>query len=245
MDCSVLYLADRAITFEFGDEISIDINRYILVVHHMLKEEISQGHMAGLIETVPTFRSLTVHYDPLKTLPDEVEALVRPYLVKADHVLEEANHWDLPCCYDLSVAPDLEEVAVMKGVAVDEIVKAHARIEYDVFMLGFLPGFGFMGVTDPLLQLPRRAEPRTAVPKGSVAIANQLTAVYPSVSPGGWHLIGRMPVPLFDLSRDAPMMLAAGDRVKFYPISRQEYDRIEQAVGQSDYSVERHCRRYQ
>ncbi len=243
MDCSILYLADRAITFEFGDEISIDINRYVLVVHHMLKEEISQGHLMGLIETVPTFRSLTVHYDPLKILPAEVEAFIRPYLVKADHVLEEANHWDFPCCYDPEFAPDLDEVARLKEVSTDEIIQTHSKVEYDIFMLGFLPGFAFMGVTDPLLQLPRRSEPRTAVPKGSVAIANQLTAVYPSVSPGGWHLLGRMPVPLFDLSRESPTLLAAGDRVKFHPISKVEFLDIEEAIQKKEYRAENHCLR--
>ncbi|SCA56851.1 Kinase A inhibitor [Candidatus Terasakiella magnetica] len=226
MQCRVLHLGDRGVTFEFGNEISKAVNHHVLAIHSLMKEALAQGQLNGIIETVPSFRSLTIHYDPLVLYPDEVEGLVAPFLDQDFSARESGKLWEFPCCYEGEFAPDLEEVAKSCGLSVSEVINIHSAQCYDVFMLGFLPGFGFLGQLDPRLVLPRRSEPRTAVPKGSVAIADQLTAVYPSQSPGGWHLIGRTHIEFFDLSKENPALLQAGDQVRFKPVSQSEFLRL-------------------
>jgi len=241
MDYRVLNLGDRAITFEFGSAISRRVNHHVLGVHTLIKEEIANNRLNGIIESVPTFRSLTVHYDPLRLFPDEVEKLIAPFITKDTHEAPSKTLWSFPACYDADYAPDLEDVARQTGLSVKEVIAIHENATYDVFMLGFLPGFAFMGLLDERLQLPRRPQPRTAVPEGSLAIANELTAVYPSQSPGGWHLIGRMPVDLFDAGRAEPVLLSAGDSVTFHRVSAPEFDQIRAAVIAGDYDYKTEC----
>ncbi|NVK18432.1 MAG: 5-oxoprolinase subunit PxpB [Methylocystaceae bacterium] len=241
MEYRVLNLGDRAITFEFGSVISKQVSHHVLGVHAQLKEKIAQNMVEGIIETVPTFRSLTVHFDPLILFPEEVEAIVTPYIKEGNVVSLESAHWSFPVCYEGEYAPDLEDVAAETGLAIDEIVALHQKEKFDVFMLGFLPGFAFMGLLHERLQLPRRKEPRTVVPRGSVAIADQLTAIYPTVSPGGWNLIGRTPIELFDIKRDEAALLKAGDRVGFHAVDECEYEKIEAAVKAGEYSCRNEC----
>lgn len=242
MDYRVLNLGDRAVTFEFGSVISRRVNHHVLGVHANLKESIAHGLVKGIIETVPTFRSLTVHFDPTVLFPDEVVALVSPYIKEGGTELSSSTKWMFPVCYEDEYAPDLKEVAQQTGMSPRDVISIHQDRVYDVFMLGFLPGFAFMGVLDECLQLPRRAQPRTAVPKGSLAIADQLTAVYPSQSPGGWHLIGRMPIDLFDAKRDDPVLLKAGDQVGFYSVTVEEFNDIEHALVGGTYDYQNNCR---
>lgn len=243
MDYRVLNLGDRAITFEFGSEISRRVNHHVLGVHALIKEEIANNRLSGIIESVPTFRSLTVHYDPLRLFPNEVEQLVAPFITKDTSSAQSRTLWSFPACYEAEYAPDLEDVAKQTGLSVEDVISIHKNATYDVFMLGFLPGFAFMGLLDERLQLPRRPQPRTAVPEGSLAIANELTAVYPSESPGGWHLIGRMPVDLFDAGRSEPVLLSAGDNVTFHRVSAPEYDQIRKAVKAGNYDYKTECQR--
>ncbi|MDV7339170.1 5-oxoprolinase subunit PxpB [Terasakiella sp. A23] len=241
MEYRVLNLGDRAITFEFGSVISRRVSHHVLGVHAQLKESIAQGLITGIIETVPTFRSLTVHYDPLELLADEVEALVAPYIKAGGSVNCDSTHWSFPVCYEGDYAPDIADVAEKTGLTIKEVVDIHQREVFDVFMLGFLPGFAFLGLLDERLQLPRRSEPRTAVPRGSVAIADQLTAIYPTVSPGGWNLIGSTPIELFDIRQKDAALLKAGDRVGFHAVSEAEYKKIEAAVAAGGYSYRAEC----
>lgn len=216
MDYRVLYLADRAVTFEFGSSISKEISQKVLALHHILKS----ADMKGIVETVPTFRSITVHFDPLILFPNEVEDLVAPFISHLSVTKTKKHLIEIPCCYDRDYAPDLDYVAQKTGLSVEDVIARHQDEIYDVFMLGFLPGFGFLGVLDEALRLPRRTNPRTNVPKGSVAIADLMTAIYPSESPGGWHLIGRTPVEIFDKTP----LLGAGDQIRFIRISEQEFE---------------------
>ncbi|NVJ93830.1 MAG: 5-oxoprolinase subunit PxpB [Methylocystaceae bacterium] len=241
MEYRVLILGDRAITFEFGAVISKRISHHVLGVHAQLKESIAQGHVNGIIESVPTFRSLTVHYNPLVLLPDEVEALVAPYIKEGDAVSGLCTQWSFPVCYSGEFAPDIEDVAQRTGLSIEDVIKIHQTDVYDAFMLGFLPGFAFLGLVDERLHLPRRAEPRTAVPRGSVAIADQLTAIYPTVSPGGWNLIGTTPIELFDIAQKDAALLKAGDRVCFRAVSESEYRKIQTAIAAGDYSYQNEC----
>lgn len=242
MNYKILNLGDQAITLEFGFEINEAVNARVLAVHANLKKVIADGLAPGIIESIPTFRSLTVCFNPLILLPDEAAALVEPCIVSTSKTNVTAEHWQIPCCYEAEYAEDLDEVGRLTHLSTSDVLQIHKEQVYKVFMLGFLPGFGFMGSIDPRLELPRRSEPRVAVPKGSVAIANQLTAVYPSQSPGGWHLIGRTPIELFDASMADPVLLSAGDSVSFNEISKKDFCEIETAISNSSFDVRSECK---
>jgi KipI family sensor histidine kinase inhibitor len=178
------------------------------------------------VELVATFRSLMVHYDPA-TLPQaELKRALAPLLEGLEAAGDVGRRWRVPACYHESVAPDLAEVASRTGLTATRVAERHSGVTYHVYMVGFLPGFPYMGELPAELALPRRENPRTAVPPGSVAIATTQTAVYTLESPGGWHLIGRTPVPLWDGRQERPAILAAGDKVVFAPISVGEYETV-------------------
>lgn len=224
----ILDLGDAALTVEFGDAIDPALQARVNALDVAIERARAAGQLGGVIETVPTFRSLTVVYDPLLTRRATLEAALSELIDAADHApVGDGRHWRLPACYGGAFGPDLADVAAATNLTPEAVIDAHSATEYVVYMLGFLPGFPFMGDVPAALQLPRRSEPRLRVPPGSIAIANGLTAIYPWESPGGWHLLGRCPVPLFDATRDAPALLAAGDRVRFTPVSVDEFDRLD------------------
>lgn len=235
MSFRILDAGDAALTIEFGSIIDpallVEVNALDAAVLRLKQA----GELPGVIETMPTFRSLTVFFDPLVTDRDAVLATLQPLIAAAEHgSTAGGRHWRLPVCYEGEAAPDLAEVARTTGLGADEVVALHSGTEYLVYMIGFLPGFPFMGDLPERLRLPRRAQPRVRVPAGSVAIATGLTAIYPWESPGGWHLLGRCPVPLFDARRTSPSLLAAGDRVRFIPVSTEECRAIEDGLGSGE-----------
>ena len=227
----ILDAGDAAFTVEFGDGIDPALRAAVSALDQAIAREQAAGQLPGLIETMPTFRSLTVFFDPLATGRRAlIDALQPLFTADAQAVTAPGRLWRLPACYDAEAGPDLADTARAIGASVDEVIALHSGTEVSVYMLGFLPGFPFMGDLPQRLQRPRRTEPRVRVPAGSVAIANGLTVIYPWESPGGWHLLGRCPVPLFDARRAAPSLLAPGDRVRFEPIAMPEYRRIEAAL---------------
>ena len=227
MTIRVLDAGDAAFTVEFGNAIDPRLLAAVNALDAAIARLHEEGGLPGLVETMPTFRSLTVFFDPLATGREALLAALQPLLAAAEEAAPLAGRrWRLPVCYEGEAAPDLAETARTLGVGEDEVIALHSGTEYLVYMLGFLPGFPFMGDLPERLRLPRRAEPRLRVPPGSVAIATGLTAIYPWESPGGWHLLGRCPVPLFDARRDSPSLLAAGDRVRFAPVSMAEFQRL-------------------
>lgn len=231
----VLDAGDAAFTIEFGDRIDPALLAAVNALDAAIGHEHAAGRLPGLIETMPTFRSLTVFFDPLVTGRGALLDALQPCLEAAGHAAPaEGRHWRLPVCYEGDFAPDLAEVARTIGRSVDEVVALHSGTAVGVYMLGFLPGFPFMGDLPEVLRLPRRTEPRVRVPAGSVAIAGALTAIYPWPSPGGWHLLGRCPVPLFDVQRQSPSLLAAGDRVRFEPVSTVEFERLAAALQRGE-----------
>lgn len=232
MNPRLLDAGDAAFTVEFGDSVDAALLAAVQALDAAIARLQAAGGLPGLIETMPTFRSLTVFFDPLLTGRRALIDALQPLLDAAEHAPPPAGrHWRLPVCYEGEAGPDLADTAHAIGVSIDEVVALHSGTEVSVYMLGFLPGFPFMGDLPERLRLPRRTEPRVRVPAGSVAIAGGLTAIYPWESPGGWHLLGRCPVPLFDARRAAPALLAAGDRVRFEPIAAGEYRRLAQAIG--------------
>src|SRR6516165_2530512 len=228
-----LSAGDRALVVDFGDHIDRALSEEVLRLAASLRAD----ELLGIVETVPTFRSLMVHYDPLVTRGTELEGAIASLLDRAPGPRGAATLWRVPVCYEDEFAPDLAEVARLTGLMPDEVVTLHSSVRYHVYMLGFLPGFPYMGDLPAALALPRRADPRVRVPAGSVSIATSLTAIYPYESPGGWHLIGTTPVRLFDIERASPALLAPGDAVRFEPIGARDFAAIKAVVTSGEYQV--------
>ena len=174
------------------------------------------GHLADVQDLVPSYTTLCIHYDPLRIDYDGISRQILGILKRApvDPPAEGGREFKIPVVYD---GADLEEVARRTGLSTEEFVARHSGRWYDVYLVGFAPGWAYLGDLDPSLVLPRRPSPRPRVPAGSVAIANGQTGVYPFAIPGGWHLIGRTDTVMFDASRAEPALLRAGDRVRFDP----------------------------
>jgi KipI family sensor histidine kinase inhibitor len=214
---------DTALVIEFGDTIDRRISARVLD----LAGRLEAFPIEGIIETVPTFRSLMVHYDPNLIDDHGLRAGLQPLLEGLSDTFTPGRHLKIPVCYTDGLGPDLAEVAAMTGLQQDDVIACHARQIYYVYAVGFLPGFPYMGDLPAALVLPRRVSPRLKVPPGSVAIAMGMTGIYPQESPGGWHLIGSTPVPIFDRTRlPQPALLMPGDSVEFEPISRERYREI-------------------
>lgn len=231
-------LGDAAFSIEFGDAIDPAINARVMALFAALEAAKTEGALPGLTETVPSFRALAVHYDPLRTSRDTIEAAIAPYVAAAEAEARVGSTWVLPACYaGETFAPDLADVASRAGITPDEVVALHTQADFRVYILGFVPGFAYLGGVPEAIRLPRRTDPRTAVPAGSVAIAGEMSGVYPLTSPGGWHLIGRCPVPMFDPRQDPPVFLKPGDRVRFKAIDAAECAAIEAAAAAGSYDV--------
>jgi KipI family sensor histidine kinase inhibitor len=217
---------DTALVVEFGNTVDRAVNARVLA----LADRIDAAAIAGVVELVPTFRSLMVHYDPVKAsaarLRDEIERLLDG-LGAAER---RGRLWDLPVCYEGELGPDLDDVARATQLTTREVVALHSGETYLIYCIGFLPGYPYMGDLPAALELPRRPTPRIRLAPGSVCIAVRMTGIYPLESPGGWHLLGRTPVRLFDRRRRDVVLLAPGDRVRFRSIARAEFDRLEAAA---------------
>jgi KipI family sensor histidine kinase inhibitor len=182
-------------------------------------------------DVVPALTGLAIHFDVAH--PELPEQALERCAALLSECAEDARRFEdcgrlveIPVCYEAPFGPDLEEVAARTGLSAAEVVRLHARREYPVLAIGFAPGQPYLGGLDPKLALARRASPRTRVPAGSVAIANLQTAIYSFETPGGWNVIGRTPLLLFDPSREPPSLLAPGDRVRFVPIGAPEFERL-------------------
>jgi inhibitor of KinA len=233
MKVRFLSAGDRALVVEFGDHIDRTLSADVL----RLDASLRSGGLRGVVETVPTFRSLMVHYDPLVTTRAELDRAITSLLDHEPGLSRAATLWRVPVCYDGDYAPDLGDVARLTGLSPGEVAALHSGRRYHVYMLGFLPGFPYMGDLPARLSLPRRADPRVRVPAGSISIATTLTAIYPYESPGGWHLIGMTPIRLFDCERTPPALFAPGDKVQFEPIDATAFASIKKTVESSSYRV--------
>jgi KipI family sensor histidine kinase inhibitor len=216
-------LGDGGVVAEFGgDEISDAANAAVLALRRALEAD----HPHGIVETLPTYRSLLVVFDPLRTTAAAVREAVLAAVPRADPASLPAGRLvTLPVAYGGAHGPDLASVAAEVGFSEAAVVAAHTGQEYRVYMLGFSPGFPYMGTLPEALRVPRLPSPRTHVPARTVGLAGQQTGVYPVPSPGGWRLIGRTPLRLYDPGREAPFLLDAGDRVRFTAISERDYER--------------------
>ncbi len=216
---------DSAVTVVFEQAIRPDVNAGIFAFCQALE----RLHPVGVTEIVPAYAAVTVHFDPtVTTMAALIEALSSIPEGAGEEAAQDAPLIEIPVCYGGAFGPDMASVMAHTGLSEQEIVARHSGGDYLIYMLGFTPGFPYMGGMDESLATPRLKTPRTAIPAGSVGIAGGQTGVYPIASPGGWQLIGRTPLKLFDLGREQPFLLQAGARVRFVPISAEEYERLDE-----------------
>lgn len=220
-------IGDHAFTFSFGDTIDANVNEYIMQLFHQYQAK----PILGIKDCIPAYSTLTFIYDPLFFLSQKKDPFVSIRQFVDDLILSGTTHEKkktisivrIPVCYETSCAPDLLSLASFKGITTDELIQLHSSMTYRVFMNGFLPGFAYMGKVDEKINAPRLTSPRQKVPAGSVGIAGDQTGIYPMESPGGWQLIGRTPLSLFNTNAVKPCLLEPGDQVQFYPISWNEF----------------------
>jgi len=217
----VIPAGDAAFVVEFDEAIDPAVNARVMDLAATLRV----ARRPGVRDIVPTYRSVAVYFDPLKA--DVIalqDLLVREGATAAASAEAPRPAVRIPVCYGGDFGPDLDAVAGHAGLTGEEVVRIHTAGTYRVFMLGFLPGFAYLGVLDPRIGAPRLDAPRPSVPAGSVGIAGQQTGIYPTETPGGWRVIGRTPVKPYDAERASPFLLNPGDVVRFFPIDRREYE---------------------
>lgn len=239
MSPRILALGDGALTLEFDDRIDAEVNARVMAAGNA----VTRLHLDGVSDVVPTYRSLTVHFDPLRLdrgsliecLLDIAQAAAQRSSGAESSGTAATMRWRIPVIFGGEFGPDLAQVAQATQRSEAEIIETLCSLELRVFMIGFLPGFPYLGELPEWLRLPRRASPRAAVPANSVAIAGAQAAVYPWQSPGGWHLLGRTPARLFDIGDAArPALLAPGDTLHFTAVDRDEFDRLSSAVDSGE-----------
>ncbi len=221
-DFTVIPAGDTAVVVRFEERIDPGINARAMD----LAAAMAAAALAGVRDVVPSFCAVTVHFDPVRTdavalferLASEARRAPGGSGVAARDVVE------VPVCYGGELGPDLPAVASFAELTERQVVEVHAGVSYRVYMLGFAPGFAYLGEVDPRIAMPRRPTPRLRVPAGAVAVAGPQTGIYPFESPGGWNLIGRTPLRMFDAARRPPSLLAPGDRVEFRPVSREQFE---------------------
>ncbi|MHB1651327.1 MAG: 5-oxoprolinase subunit PxpB [Desulfitobacteriaceae bacterium] len=214
---------DEALHIQLGDEVSPEVLERVQAFFRLIGDKKD----ARIQELIPSYHSVTIFLRPSVRF-EEMFTWVNSVYVEyeravANHKLSESRLVKIPVCYGGEFGPDLQELADYHGLAVEEVIRLHSQPAYLVYMIGFMPGFAYMGGLEPCLATPRLASPRTLVPKGSVGIAGQQTGLYPLDSPGGWRLIGRTPLSLFDALSDPPTLLQSGDHVRFVAIDKEEY----------------------
>ena len=224
-------VGDCAISIDFGQVIDPKINRHI----RQTIERIQELKLDGITELVPTYCALLIQYDAMLYSYSDICNFMEPLLEPSatDDANERVTVIEIPTVYGGEFGPDLGFVASHNNLSEDEVVAIHSGTDYLVYMLGFIPGFTYLGGMDPRIATPRLSSPRTLIPAGSVGIAGEQTGTYPSDSPGGWQIIGRTPVTMYDMSKEQAALLSAGDYVRYVPIDEAEYNRIK-ALG-SDY----------
>lgn len=227
-----LTAGDSSMLIEFGDEISKEINRKITATIQMMREQ----HIEGVVDTIPAFCSLLINYDPRIVSYEQLEERMRQ-LVRLDIPAEQAQKRviEIPVCYGGEYGPDLENIAELAGLTKEEVIRIHSSEEYLIYMLGFLPGFAYLGGLDERIHTPRLANPRIKINAGSVGIGGSQTGIYPLDSPGGWQLLGMTPVKVYDPVREVPILYEAGDYIRFVPVDEAEYQRIKNEVENGTY----------
>jgi KipI family sensor histidine kinase inhibitor len=233
-----LNAGDSGLVAEFGSEISEGINRQITYVTAAL----DRIKPPGLLDAIPTYRSILLNFDPLRISAEEIAGIVSGAMgeFSASPVSAGGEVVEIPVLYGGDTGPDLGFISGHTGLPPEEVIRLHSSAEYLIYMIGFTPGFPYLGGMPKEIATPRLPKPRTSIPAGSVGIAAGQTGIYPVESPGGWQLLGRTPVHIFNYEREPPFLLAAGNYLKFVPIAESDYHAIERAEAAGTYRPRRY-----
>lgn len=226
---------DRAMVVEFGNAIDADMNNQV----HGLAEKIREKKLKGVEEAVPAFRSLLIYYNPLYTSFERLKKELKDYSSDAAGLSGRKKRiLKIPCCYGARFGIDLKDMEEYTGLDRDEIIDIHSSVDYKIYMMGFLPGFVYLGGLDERLHIPRLAAPRVKIQPGAVGIGGNQTGVYPLASPGGWRLMGGTPVDFYNPDRQEPILCKAGEYIRFVPISIDDYYDIRRMIVKNQYQIE-------
>jgi inhibitor of KinA len=223
----ILPAGDQALTVELSDQVDDATNRRVIA----LAENLAARPVDGITETVPTYRSLLVCYDPEVVRASTLADTLAERLASLDVEHTPSRHWTVPVFYGGAAGMDLEELAGMKGLGVDEVISLHSGAEYRVYMIGFAPGFAYLGGLPEVLHTPRLTTPRQHIVAGSIGIGGKQASINSLDGPSGWRFIGRTPLRLFDPQREEPALFRAGDTVRFKPVDATEFERLEARVA--------------
>ena len=230
----ILTEGDTSILVAFKQEISPDVNARIAATVKLLRQQ----NTPGIVDVIPAFASLLINYNPqvisFGELKKRLEALLK---MEVGTDKTEKRVFEIPVCYGGKFGPDIQTIADHAGLTEEEVISIHSSCDYLIYMLGFLPGFCYLGGLDERIHTPRLANPRMAIPAGSVGIGGSQTGIYPMESPGGWQLMGKTPVKTYDPDREVPILVNAGEYIHFYPIDEAEFDRIKAEVDAGTYEV--------
>lgn len=228
---------DSSVLIVFGQEISPEINAQITALVHMMKAQ----HIEGVTDMIPAFASLLINYDPRVISYDVLSARLEKLLkLEISGQASDSRIYEIPVCYGGAYGPDLQAIADHAGLSPEEVIQIHSSRDYLIYMLGFLPGFSYLGGLDERIHTPRLANPRIRIPAGSVGIGGSQTGIYPLDSPGGWQLLGLTPVKTYDPSREVPILFEAGDYIRFVPVSEEEFLEIKRQVDENTYTCTVH-----
>lgn len=228
---------DSALLIQFEQEISPEVNRRIAAVVKLIRVQ----QISGIVDMIPTYASLLINYNPLVIRYSELHRRVES-IVKMDTKTETVRKrvYEIPVLYGGEYGPDLRNIAEHAGLSEEEVVQIHSSQDYLIYMLGFLPGFTYLGGLDARIHTPRLANPRVLIPAGSVGIGGSQTGIYPMDSPGGWQLMGMTPVKTYDPDREKPILVEAGDYIRFVPIAEPEFEEIRKRVQEGSYECTVH-----
>jgi KipI family sensor histidine kinase inhibitor len=229
----ILPCGDAALTVEFGSTIDPRLNARVLALDSRVN-----GGVVGVVETVPTYRSLLVHYDPVTTDFETLSSIMQRLTEDLPDEPSEGRVWRIPVVYGGEFGIDLDEVAERHGLTPSQVIDRHSAPIYRVYMIGFVPGYAYLGGLDPVLATPRRETPRLTTPAGTISIGGIQAVVASIEAPSGWHLLGRTPVRSYMLDRDPVFLIEAGDRVKFDPIERSRWDELDRAAAAGEVVAE-------
>jgi inhibitor of KinA len=227
-------LGEQALIVELGDRIDPAVHRKVLAFCKWLRQQ----KINGVVEWVPSYTGVTIHFDPFLLSPFELQSKLAGFSSESvDDGQDRVRVIEIPVCYGGEFGPDLEELARFRRMDAKEVIRIHAGGTYLVYMIGFVPGFAYLGGMSPRIAMPRRDSPRPKIPAGSVGIAGEQTGVYPLEVPGGWRIIGRTPLPLFLPEQSPPSLLRAGDLVQFVPIDEPAYHAIKEKCNYGELPV--------